>query len=200
MNKTEFLDSIRARISQLPPQDIQRSLDFYAEMIDDRMEDGMTEQEAVAAMGNVEDIAAQILMDTPLPRLVKAKLRPSRALRAWEIVLLILGSPVWFPLLLAAAVVLLAVYIVIWSVVIVLYAAELTLGATAIACLLSTVLLLMTAKGTQALFFFGAGLICAGATVLFFFVCKQTTVALAKLTRIIARAIKRKFIQGGNAA
>lgn len=200
MNKTEFLYAIRAHISQLPPQDIQRSLDYYIEMIDDRMEDGMTEEQAVDAMGPVDEIAAQILMDTPLPHLVKAKLRPSRTLRTWEIILLILGSPVWFPLLLAAAVVLLAVYIVIWSVIIVLYAAEITLGTTAIASLLSTFLLIATAKSLQALLFFGAALICAGATVLFFFVCKQTTVALAKLTRAIVRAIKRKFIQGGNAA
>lgn len=200
MNKQQFLSALRARLTQLPPQDIEKSLDFYAEMIDDRIEEGLTEEEAVSAMGDIEEIAAQILMDTPLPRLVRAKLRPSRTLRTWEIILLILGSPVWLPLLLAAAIVVLAVYIVIWSVVVVLYAVELSLAATTVASIFGAILLAVTAQGIQALLFVGMGLICAGTALLFFFVCKVTTIALAKLTRNIARAVKRKFIQGGNAA
>ena len=125
MTKNEFLSELRRLIDQLPPQDVQKSLDFYAEIIDDRIESGMSEEEAVAAMAPFDEITEQILMDIPLPRLVKAKLRPSRALRVWEIVLLILGSPLWFPLLISAFAVVFSVYAVFWSVILSLYAVDL---------------------------------------------------------------------------
>lgn len=42
------------------PAEIQKTVMFYAEAIDDRMEDGMTEEEAVAAMGNIDDILREV--------------------------------------------------------------------------------------------------------------------------------------------
>ena len=48
MNKTEFLDALRHALGKLPSYEVEQSIAFYAEMIDDRIEDGMSEQEAVA--------------------------------------------------------------------------------------------------------------------------------------------------------
>lgn len=58
MRKEEFLAALRTALGKLPEQEILASLDFYAEMIDDRMEDGATEEEAVAAASYVKDKAA----------------------------------------------------------------------------------------------------------------------------------------------
>lgn len=68
--------------------------------------------------------------------LIKAKLKPSRELKGWEIALLVLGAPLWLPLIIAFAAVLLSVYAVIWSVIISLYCIDLSfavcvLGGTA---------------------------------------------------------------------
>jgi hypothetical protein len=52
---------LRARLSVMPKADLERTLQYYREMIDDRMEDGMTEQEAVADVGDPEELAAAIL-------------------------------------------------------------------------------------------------------------------------------------------
>ena len=52
MNKTEFLDALRHALGKLPSYEVEQSIAFYAEMIDDRIEDGMSEQEAVAALGS----------------------------------------------------------------------------------------------------------------------------------------------------
>ena len=62
MNKTEFLDALRHALGKLPSYEVEQSIAFYAEMIDDRIEDGMSEQEAVAALGSVHAIAAQIVL------------------------------------------------------------------------------------------------------------------------------------------
>ena len=195
MNKQQFLEVIRDKINGLPQSDIEKSLEFYREMIDDRIEDGFTEEEAVEAMGSIDDIAAQIFMDTPLPKLVKAKVRPSRALRTWEIVLLILGSPVWVPLLLAACIIFLAIYVVIWSVVIVLYAADLCFAAAGITGIIAGTFLASGGNASQGLILIGAGMVCAGIAILLFFACNQVAIAVAKLGKMIIRSTKSRFIR-----
>ena len=115
MNKEQFLDELRRELSGLPQEDIEERIAFYEEMIADRMDEGMSEKEAVSGIGSVEEIARQIMSEIPLTKLVKEKVRPKRSLKAWEIVLLVLGSPVWIPLAIAAVAVLLSVYAVSWA-------------------------------------------------------------------------------------
>ena len=133
MDKNAFLDELREKLSGLPEEDIEERVAFYREMIDDRIEDGVPEEEAVEGVGTVDSVVEQIMSEIPLSKLVREKVKPKRSLKAWEIVLLVLGSPVWIPLLVAAAAVVFAVYIVIWAVVICVYAVDLSLAAGAIA-------------------------------------------------------------------
>ena len=84
MNKEEYLDAIRGRISAMPADDINRFMDYYSEMIDDRMEDGLSEDEAVADMGSPDAAVEQILEEMPLTKLVKEKIKPKHELKAWE--------------------------------------------------------------------------------------------------------------------
>ena len=103
MDKQTFLTRLRNGLSGLPQEDVEERLTFYSEMIDDRMEEGCTEAEAVAEIGPVEEVLAQIVADIPLTKLVKKKMKPKHTLKAWEIVLLVLGSPLWLSLLVSAA-------------------------------------------------------------------------------------------------
>ena len=64
MTKAEFLEQIKAKIAHLPYEDLRKNLDFYSEMIEDRMEEGLTEEEAVATMEPPEVIAAKILEES----------------------------------------------------------------------------------------------------------------------------------------
>ena len=73
MTKVEFLDELKKQIAEYPSGETEQSLEYYSEMIDDRMEDGMTEGEAVASLGKIEDIARQIKEELPLATLVKQK-------------------------------------------------------------------------------------------------------------------------------
>ena len=49
MGKEEFLFNLRKRLSLLPPGDIEDRILFYREMIDDRIDEGMPEEAAVAS-------------------------------------------------------------------------------------------------------------------------------------------------------
>ena len=100
MNKQEFLTQLSKGLSGLPQEDREERISFYSEMIDDRIEDGLSEEEAVAAIGSVDDIARTILAETPV---VPQPAKQRRRLRWWEITLLVLGSPLWVSLLIAAA-------------------------------------------------------------------------------------------------
>ena len=114
---------------------MEECLTLYAEMLDDRIEEGLSEEEAVAAAGAVEEIVRQTVDETPLAKIAKERVRPKRHLKAWEIVLLALGSsPVWLSLGIAAAAVILAVYVSLWAVIVSLWA---VFGALAVCALVS---------------------------------------------------------------
>lgn len=193
MNKEQFFAALRERLDGLPEEDILSSLEYYGEMIDDRIEDGVPEEVAVAAVGSVDEIAEQILMDMPLTKLVKARVKPKRALKAWEIVLLVLGSPVWLPLLIAVAAVVLSVYITLWAVIVSLYAVVLSVAVAAIGCLVA-IFLLAPVSLSGILFCFGGALVCAGLAILLFIGCTALAKCIVKLGKLIWQSIKGCFI------
>ena len=194
MDKNAFLDELREKLSGLPEEDIEERVAFYREMIDDRIEDGVPEEEAVEGVGTVDSVVEQIMSEIPLSKLVREKVKPKRSLKAWEIVLLVLGSPVWIPLLVAAAAVVFAVYIVIWAVVICVYAVDLSLAAGALTGMAGIFIYLKAGNPAGAVFSAGAALVCAGLAILMFFVCAAITKAVAKLTGRMLTKTKTSFV------
>ncbi len=194
MHKQEFLAQLRKGLSGMPQDDIEERLVFYSEMVDDRMEEGLSETEAVSAIGTVNDVVSQILLETPFPRLVKEKIKPGRALRSWEIVLLICGFPVWFPLLIAACAMVLAVYLVVWSVMIALWATEASLWVGVLGGMVSAAIFTIRGYGLTGIVMLSAGLCCAGLSIFLFFGCKAATKGICRLTRKAVLWMKSRFV------
>ena len=169
MNKSDFLTALREKLNGVPEEDINKSLDFYGEMIDDRVEDGMSEEEAVEALGSMEEIINQILSEVSLPKLVKEKVRPKQTLKAWEVVLLVLGAPVWVPIVLALCSVVLSCYLVVWVMIISLYVLDLSVAFSGLAMVATAFAALV--QGQFAVFgmMFGCGLMAVGLSILLFF-------------------------------
>lgn len=197
MNKEQFLETLLEHLAGLPMEDIDRALDYYSEMIDDRMEDGLREAEAVAAAGDPSEIAAQIVSSIPMSRLVREKLRPARAKGGWQLALLILGAPLWFPLLLAALAVMLSLLAALWSILIALYAVDLALAVSALACAAASVWLLCGGHILLFLFALGAVFVCAGLTILLFLGCCATGKGLIFLCKHSWHAVKSAFVRKG---
>lgn len=197
MGKQEFLAELQNKLYGLPQEDLDEHLSFYQEMIDDRMEDGRTEEEAVAELGSVDEVASQILSEIPLSRIVKKKVKSGRTMKIWEIILLILGSPIWISLLIAAFAILLSLYIVLWAFLICVYAVDLSLVAAAVACIPGAVIALARGNGAAAGLIFGGGLVCAGLAILLFFGCIGLTRSVIKLSKKILIGIKSLFIKKG---
>lgn len=198
MNKQAFLGELQSRLSGLPQNDINERLGFYSEMIDDRIEEGVEEEKAVADIGSIDEIVTQILADYPLSKLVKEKVKPKRSLRAWEIVLLIVGSPIWLSLLIAAAAVIFSLYITLWALLISLWAIELSFAACALAGVVSSVALAVHGQPAPGFAMLGMGILFTGLTIFLFFGCVAASKGIIILTKKIALGIKSLFIGKGD--
>ena len=169
-------------------------------MIDDRTEEGMTEEDAVNEMGSIDGIVEQIISDIPLSRFVKEKMKPKRRLSAWETALLVLGAPVWLPLLIAVFAVLLSLYIVLWSVIISLWAAFVSLALSALGVAAAGAAFAFGTGRLAGIAMLGAGAVCAGLSVFLFFGCKAASKGTVFLTKKLTLGIKRSFIGKGRTA
>lgn len=195
MRKQEFLDLLEKGLTGLPQSDRKERLAFYSEMIDDRIEEGAREEDVIAELGPAEELAASIIAETPLTRLVKERITPKRSLGAWEIVLLVLGAPLWLPLLIAAFAVILSLYAVLWSLIAALWTVFAAVLLCAPACVAGCIVLLCRGETCMGLALLGAGFVCAGISVLLFFGCKAATKGVAALTKLIAAGIKNSVVK-----
>lgn len=191
MKRVEFLEALKARLWALPEADIQCSLDYYREMIDDRMEDGLTEEEAVAAIGNLGEIVQQILGETPRPPVVvepAKKEKPAKDnTKIWLIILLILASPVLISLAASAAATVLSVYVSLWTVVIVLYAGFLALAVSSAGCIVGSFFMVGGIAG--GIVAWGAALVCAGLAILLLLLANLAAKGMVMLTKLAWNSI-----------
>lgn len=193
MTKEEYISSLRAGLRQLTVEDADKAADYCSEMIDDRMEEGMTQEEAVAAMDSPEETVRRILMEQPLNMLVKSSLKKKRRLTGLEITLVVLGAPLWLPLLTAACAVALSLYLVLWSLVAVLFAVMAALGISAVAAVIGAAVFPGYGLGVR-LIVAGAGVVAAGLGILMFFAALYAAKGLIALTAILIRGIKGRLI------
>ena len=194
MTKLRFLAALEDKLSGLPKEEVQERLRFYSEMIDDRMEEGIPEEEAVVAVGKVDEIAEQVVADVPLVKLVGEKVKPHRKLKTWEIVLLAVGSPLWVSLLLAAVSVVISMYAALWSVIASLWTVFGSMIACALAGVGAGIGIAIGKSVLTGLWMIGGGLVCGGLSIFLFFGCKTATEGIVLLTKKAVLGIKKCFI------
>ena len=199
MDKQTFIAELRARLSGLPQQELEDRLSFYCEMIDDRIEDGNSEEDAISNIGSVETIAAEIISDIPLSKIAKERIKPKRRLRAAETVLIAVGSPIWISLGAAAFAVILSLYATLWSLVVSIWAVFASFVACAPAAAVAGIVFVINGNTLSGIAVIGAGLILAGLAIFSFFGCRAATVGCARLTKNIILGIKKLFMGKGAA-
>lgn len=195
MNKQEFLAQLRKSLSGLPQEDVEERLTFYDEMIEDRMEEGLSEQEAVLAAGSVEEIISQTVADIPLAKIAKERLKPKRHLKVWEIVLLAVGSPIWLSLGIALAAVFLSLYVSLWAVIVSLWAVFASFIIGSAASIPAGIIFIANNSIASGAVMFAAGIVCAGLAIFMFYGCKGTTKGTLIFTKKMAIGIKNCFIK-----
>ena len=172
MNRQEYLEKLRRALAQMPPGELEKQIAYYDELISDMCEDGMSETEAVAKLGDPAAVAAELLTALPLGTLVK--------------------FPLWFPLLVSFGAVLLSLLVTLWSLVLSFAAVVLSLGIAAIAAPFA--LVFGYVEGSP-LMIIGASLAAAGLCVLGAAALPLAVRGSARLCRAVGRGIKSIFIK-----
>lgn len=193
MNKQEFLSELERALGKLPHAEVEQALAFYDEAISDRMEDGLSEAEAVADLGPIDEIAAQIAAETPpIPRAIA---RANTGSRTLNIVLLAAFSPIWIPVALALAAAALAVYVAIWAVIAALWAVDAVLVLMPFAGIAALASTLGGGMPLPGVFVLGLSLMSSGFGLVASFAVFWASRLLFRATRIFARWIASLFVR-----
>ena len=115
MTKIEFLAAVSVELGGLRPVDVREKLAFLSEMIDDRIDEGFSEAEAVLAMGSAASVAATILSDAPFAAIEDENGRIKKKRGPFGTVLLWVVSPLWVSLFFAAVIALFSVTVTLLS-------------------------------------------------------------------------------------
>ena len=181
MKKDKFLALLKEKLKGLPKDDLDNRLSFYEEAINDRISCGKSEEEAVADLGSVDHIVAEIAEQTPYFTLVKEKNKLNTKLSITSILLLILGFPLWFPLSITFS-------IVIWIIVLIP-------GIVSIASFAySVIAFIAVVCGESFTLYFGIVLAGLGLSILFMLAAIYSVKGFLKLIKLILIRRKTKLI------
>ncbi len=200
MNKVEFITELSLRLSgKISKSELNELLDFYEQSIDERIDNGMSETDAVQSLSSIDQIVSDILIDIPLAKVVGEKVKSSKEhsgnKKLWMI-LAIAGFPIWFPVGISLAAVAFALYITIWALVISIYAVWVALAVSLVAGIITAVDFFSVGQTLPGIAFILAGLSGTCIAIALFKptmrLAKQTAVLTVKLIRKIKKIFKVK--------
>lgn len=95
MYKQDFLKEIKYRLKDFNNDETKKLIEYYDELINDYMDEGLSEEEAIAKLGDVDKIINDIKADLVIER---SKSKNTNSLKNFIIILSICTSPVLIPL------------------------------------------------------------------------------------------------------
>lgn len=201
MTKAEFISELRTRLSKLPNLDVEERIRFYEEMINDRMEEGLSEEEAVNDIGTIDAIYYQVSQDAPKTHLKLNKSWQNVRKRRNKIIILASTAIVWAPILIALAAVAfsaavsisaiaISLYAVLWSLVAVVWALFTSFTVSVPASLVMSLSYLFSGNIISGIGIIGCGMVFAGLAIFSFFGALYATKGSVLLTKKIINAIK----------
>lgn len=164
MTKHEYLKQLNRELYPIKRKERERSLAYFSEAIDDRMEEGVSEEQAVSELESIEAAAERIISEANELGHLKTARSP------WMIALIVLGFPVWFPLLAAVGVVVLTLYLVVWILIGALFIVSI---AFALSGILGFIMLFLVvfANPLSGFMSLGLGLCLSGVGIALFIPC-----------------------------
>ncbi len=197
MNKSEFLGELANRLEHLPDQEIGKIISYYEEIIDDRIEDGMTEEVSIKSLGSLDDIVTTIENEIPITSIVKDKVikKVEKSSKGVLLAFTIIGAPLWLPLLLAAVCIVISLVIAGWGI----YAGG-VVGYVSLAIIAVTgvgigFIRIFTIGFTTGIAYMGVGIISAGMMMLLFYPCVWITRQWVKLNALPFRKLRQRLVR-----
>ena len=194
MTKTTFIDTLRELLHSLNEDECNKFISYYEEIIEDYKESGLTEEEVIKKIGTPQSIADNILSEQDS---INIKV-PSLSSKILNVILLILGFPLWGSLLLALVLLILSAYIIIWCI-------PFTTGVSSIAFFVSALIsiigspFMMADVLTVGIVQLGLGVSSVGLSILLgcitIYLSKKLVVITKKLTFKIFKSFNKKVVK-----
>jgi len=185
MTKQEFMSQLAATIANIQDHERYKILDYYSELIDDRVENGEAEPEVIASFGSINELAQKIKDDYPDKKM-------SSASKGVIITALAFGSPIWIGLGIAAISILFSLAVAALSI---LFSFFVTAFALALSAIVGFFMSLAMLGGNPQLAFFQIGvcLFSAGLSIFIFHLSMLLFKLMTKGTKIGMQTIKNAF-------
>lgn len=174
MTRNEFISSLSARLHSIPEAEKNKALDWYSELICDRMEE-MPEADAVSGIGSVDEIADEILSqyrqnttavhssDSTEPQ---SRRSPDKGVNtALVIFAAVVLSPIWLPLLITGLSLALVAVLLVWCAVVTVGVMLVSAAAVGVVGLVYGFWALFVINPAYGLLVLGTALISAGLTL-----------------------------------
>jgi len=200
MTKGDYLAELRSLLHQLPQEELDQTVGFYAELIEDKIEEGYSEEQAVADMEPPRELARRILKDMPpSPRRsapAKSQVKKADSIPDWAkvliIVLIVISCPAWLSLGAVILSVVVALFLALWGVGLALAAALVGLVIAALAVIIYSIFMLFF-NAPVGLALLGCGLALSGLIIIGWYVVKYSVLGIISLSRALGRGIKSLF-------
>ncbi|WP_162163858.1 DUF1700 domain-containing protein [Acholeplasma hippikon] len=192
MNKQKFIRELQFNLSKFERSEVEEIINYYEELIADKMENGLSEEATIRSLGNITDIINEMKMNIVSKRIDTKK---SNSTKNFLIILGICSTPILLPLGITFA----TLYFVMF---IVLLALILAFGVSGIATIITVVF-----QGVSSLSIggnvahtsvqIGLGFIIGSILVLLsIYLNKITKYLLNQTNKWFTKIIKRKSIKG----
>ena len=201
MNKLEFEQQLADALvkAHVPQAEVERAVAFFDESIEDRMEEGMSEEMAVYGMGSVNDVALQVIQDLPaVPKAVAtASANSNTTTKVLAIILAIVLIPLWLPIAAGILATVISLYVASWAIILSLWAAAVCMVLAPAAGIVFTVMCGSAAPPQLAVGFLslGASLVCCALGLLLFLGILYVTKEWAILTGRFFKWVKSLFVK-----
>lgn len=182
LNKEEFLNDLSHKLEPLQKGEREKTLSYYTEIIDDRIENGMSEEEAVSQMEDTKTIAEKLLPQEHTSKTTSEKVFDfidnffTKHGYLFVLAILVFSFPIWGPIVLGAFT-LIGIFFVILFVLI-------AAGAISSIVALAIAISFVTQSVLSALSALGVSMFCAGFAIL-------TTIGTFKLINAISDLLKK---------
>ena len=193
MTRQEFLSKLRIGLDGLSKKEVEERINFYSEMLDDKIEEGLLEEDAVSSLGSINNIVAQIKREVSVNN---AKKVDKKSYKPWQVTLIALGSPIWLSILIALFAVVISLYVSLWAVAVSFWSVFIAFCAGAVAGALG-IFYAFIGNPYTGIILFGTGLVLAGLAVFMYFACKYFTKLSLLLTKKGVKVIANCFSKKG---
>ena len=184
MNKKEFLNDLDIKLNFLTEEERNKTLNYYSEIIEDRIESGASEEEAVLQMESTEVIAKKLIAENSTQKTTSEKVLDfidklfEKHGYLFVLAIVIFSIPLWTPIVGVILGLVCTMFLILFAMI--------AFGAIGSVAALGIGISFITQSLLSAISALGVSMVCAGFAVL-------VTIGTVKLISMMSNFFKKVY-------